>query len=120
MREGFMTSCKTFSKKTHANTDWRVKQMREIKFRGKTDRGRWVYGGYYRLFNGLQMDGNHYSHYIVENNHHHKVDPDTVGQDTDRKSTRLNSSHVAISYAVFCLKKKRADHDAMVSYLQEC
>src|SRR5690625_6070707 len=27
--------------------------------------------------------------------------------DGDRKSTRLNSSHVAISYAVFCLKKKR-------------
>src|SRR5690625_7872448 len=26
--------------------------------------------------------------------------------DQDRKSTRLNSSHVAISYAVFCLKKK--------------
>src|SRR5690625_2654306 len=26
----------------------------------------------------------------------------------DRKSTRLNSSHVAISYAVFCLKKKRS------------
>src|SRR5439155_26271701 len=26
----------------------------------------------------------------------------------DRKSTRLNSSHVAISYAVFCLKKKNA------------
>src|SRR5437660_8666806 len=28
-------------------------------------------------------------------------------QDIDRKSTRLNSSHVAISYAVFCLKKKK-------------
>src|SRR5690625_6045919 len=27
----------------------------------------------------------------------------------DRKSTRLNSSHVAISYAVFCLKKKKPD-----------
>src|SRR5437870_9495376 len=27
----------------------------------------------------------------------------------DRKSTRLNSSHVAISYAVFCLKKNRAE-----------
>src|SRR5690625_4978946 len=27
----------------------------------------------------------------------------------DRKSTRLNSSHVAISYAVFCLKKKKYD-----------
>src|SRR5690606_40556771 len=26
---------------------------------------------------------------------------------TDRKSTRLNSSHVKISYAVFCLKKKK-------------
>src|SRR5207302_6217083 len=30
----------------------------------------------------------------------------------DRKSTRLNSSHVKISYAVFCLKKKK-----MISYL---
>src|SRR5439155_17231649 len=31
-----------------------------------------------------------------------------VGVDVaDRKSTRLNSSHVAISYAVFCLKKKK-------------
>src|SRR5437660_9502432 len=28
----------------------------------------------------------------------------------DRKSTRLNSSHVAISYAVFCLKKKKKKH----------
>src|SRR5438874_9847430 len=28
------------------------------------------------------------------------------GADQDRKSTRLNSSHVEISYAVFCLKKK--------------
>src|SRR5207253_7109858 len=30
----------------------------------------------------------------------------------DRKSTRLNSSHVAISYAAFCLKKKIADANA--------
>src|SRR5690625_7376197 len=30
----------------------------------------------------------------------------TQEKDIDRKSTRLNSSHVAISYAVFCLKKK--------------
>ena len=29
----------------------------------------------------------------------------------DRKSTRLNSSHVRISYAVFCLKKKKALED---------
>src|SRR5439155_18421064 len=30
----------------------------------------------------------------------------------DRKSTRLNSSHVAISYAVFCLKKKKSQLSA--------
>src|SRR5690606_41547432 len=30
-----------------------------------------------------------------------------AGDYTDRKSTRLNSSHVKISYAVFCLKKKK-------------
>src|SRR5438309_8234578 len=29
------------------------------------------------------------------------------GSPTDRKSTRLNSSHSSISYAVFCLKKKK-------------
>src|SRR2546426_6942055 len=29
---------------------------------------------------------------------------------TDRKSTRLNSSHLVISYAVFCLKKKKNTH----------
>src|SRR2546430_10499539 len=29
---------------------------------------------------------------------------------TDRKSTRLNSSHSQISYAVFCLKKKNKNH----------
>src|SRR5437773_8620645 len=28
----------------------------------------------------------------------------------DRKSTRLNSSHITISYAVFCLKKKKIQH----------
>src|SRR5256885_6896196 len=28
----------------------------------------------------------------------------------DRKSTRLNSSHLVISYAVFCLKKKKQEH----------
>src|SRR5947209_16171192 len=30
-----------------------------------------------------------------------------AGSDIDRKSTRLNSSHANISYAVFCLKKKK-------------
>src|SRR5207249_9369298 len=31
----------------------------------------------------------------------------------DRKSTRLNSSHVSISYAVFCLKKKNRQYEKM-------
>src|SRR5260221_9560690 len=31
----------------------------------------------------------------------------SVGTEIDRKSTRLNSSHTVISYAVFCLKKKK-------------
>src|SRR5215208_2822457 len=35
----------------------------------------------------------------------------------DRKSTRLNSSHVAISYAVFCLKKKIAQQSLLVVLL---
>src|SRR3712207_7089921 len=36
---------------------------------------------------------------------------DLKGQAQDRKSTRLNSSHANISYAVFCLKKKIQFHD---------
>src|SRR5438552_13064935 len=32
---------------------------------------------------------------------------------TDRKSTRLNSSHQIISYAVFCLKKKKNDNEVL-------
>src|SRR5690625_2117536 len=35
---------------------------------------------------------------------HPRAEPESI---EDRKSTRLNSSHVAISYAVFCLKKKK-------------
>src|SRR5207249_5190210 len=34
----------------------------------------------------------------------------TLATMRDRKSTRLNSSHVSISYAVFCLKKKNRQH----------
>src|SRR5947199_7364460 len=34
----------------------------------------------------------------------------------DRKSTRLNSSHLGISYAVFCLKKKKHNTDNNVDY----
>src|SRR5437660_8866022 len=37
----------------------------------------------------------------------------------DRKSTRLNSSHVAISYAVFCLKKKKKKETTTVKKTSE-
>src|SRR3712207_8613172 len=38
--------------------------------------------------------------------------PPELAADVDRKSTRLNSSHANISYAVFCLKKKpKHNHD---------
>src|SRR5437870_10992288 len=40
------------------------------------------------------------------------------GSPRDRKSTRLNSSHVATSYAVFCLKKKKAE--TLFHYCQLC
>src|SRR5436190_17278701 len=36
----------------------------------------------------------------------HRIERGVVGGE-DRKSTRLNSSHTVISYAVFCLKKKK-------------
>src|SRR2546426_9023263 len=39
---------------------------------------------------------------------HHEARGERIG---DRKSTRLNSSHLVISYAVFCLKKKKINTD---------
>src|SRR2546426_3697320 len=44
--------------------------------------------------------------------HFDQIDTDT---DRDRKSTRLNSSHLVISYAVFCLKKKKKKNYPTVS-----
>src|SRR5437868_15297847 len=38
---------------------------------------------------------------------HRAIDGEGRRRGRDRKSTRLNSSHVSISYAVFCLKKKK-------------
>src|SRR2546426_4641028 len=40
-------------------------------------------------------------------NSNHWITFKLVGGPRDRKSTRLNSSHLVISYAVFCLKKKK-------------
>src|SRR5690606_41764343 len=61
------------------------------------------YGNYSLLSDGFNQDW--------RNNGNRPYDDFTVPvyhiwKKTDRKSTRLNSSHVKISYAVFCLKKK--------------
>src|SRR2546426_5796846 len=43
-----------------------------------------------------------------------------LGAGPDRKSTRLNSSHLVISYAVFCLKKKKKTHEELLSPHTSC
>src|SRR5699024_7612722 len=44
---------------------------------------------------------------LVDEDYEHGISMDDQAKSVDRKSTRLNSSHVSISYAVFCLKKKK-------------
>src|SRR3712207_8660195 len=46
-----------------------------------------------------------------------RVDRRVPREQGDRKSTRLNSSHANISYAVFCLKKKRKSKDSQIKSL---
>src|SRR5207245_6749146 len=50
----------------------------------------------------------------------HNRRPERTGRPskTDRKSTRLNSSHGSISYAVFCLKKKNKAEDTAMQLLE--
>src|SRR2546430_3101969 len=43
-----------------------------------------------------------------------------AGSLRDRKSTRLNSSHSQISYAVFCLKKKKVPRDSIDVAHEQC
>src|SRR5256885_3417679 len=50
------------------------------------------------------------SHHLLDESRDarsHHVLAEVVADVADRKSTRLNSSHLVISYAVFCLKKKK-------------
>src|SRR5690625_6020204 len=56
------------------------------------------------IWHGLPL----YQAFLFSRGHFHGNQmPEGVNALRDRKSTRLNSSHVAISYAVFCLKKKK-------------
>src|SRR3989442_9707187 len=60
---------------------------------------------------------------LLQRGHHveGRVREDERRQVGDRKSTRLNSSHVRISYAVFCLKKKkRCQNQTFMNYPEDC
>src|SRR2546426_8654450 len=48
-----------------------------------------------------------------------KTSDAVTGNREDRKSTRLNSSHLVISYAVFCLKKKKKDCERGVEHYHQ-
>src|SRR5439155_2517133 len=56
---------------------------------------------------GLEMLKNIDAFNALNRAHAQRLTASLAGTGRDRKSTRLNSSHVAISYAVFCLKKKK-------------
>src|SRR5258705_761671 len=57
---------------------------------------------YTTLFrSGAGIDLHRYSFFVLN------LQIRAKGENKDRKSTRLNSSHLGISYAVFCLKKKK-------------
>src|SRR3989442_5281885 len=67
---------------------------------------------YTTLFRSVSDSGFEHSRYAVE----YPTGCCNFLASLDRKSTRLNSSHVRISYAVFCLKKKkRNSNDACTS-----
>src|SRR3989449_8034093 len=55
----------------------------------------------FRWFVGMEMDEEVWNHAVFSKNRERLLNEE------DRKSTRLNSSHGYISYAVFCLKKKK-------------
>src|SRR5260221_1183887 len=57
---------------------------------------------YTTLFRSVWSGGKHDAHAATLESHRRGGG--------DRKSTRLNSSHTVISYAVFCLKKKKKNH----------
>src|SRR5690554_7614997 len=64
-------------------------------FKGLLQNGEYTFSGYLYIFHVLQCIGASLIVVIL-----------LYGLNRDRKSTRLNSSHVRISYAVFCLKSK--------------
>src|SRR5690625_462887 len=81
--------------------------LRELRQTGMIDSGRGRSPRVTRNSEVTQPQGALYSLFAsVEAQGHRQTSTVRFLEAQDRKSTRLNSSHVAISYAVFCLKKK--------------
>src|SRR2546426_5967465 len=73
---------------------------------------------YTTLFRSLQRVRRHAPPVESRRSHAHRGSHQPPGREPsrrseDRKSTRLNSSHLVISYAVFCLKKKKQKADSL-------
>src|SRR2546430_4355114 len=66
-----------------------------------------------RLCRFLGKDLRNHDRISVDAIYHSPVARHVIDSQLDRKSTRLNSSHSQISYAVFCLKKKTTGNDAL-------
>src|SRR5690606_40525963 len=69
----------------------------------------------------MYFSGNRFLQEIVAPHSFNNMHPDSgrefgLLENLDRKSTRLNSSHVKISYAVFCLKKKKDKYTNITTY----
>src|SRR3712207_8927076 len=54
--------------------------------------------------------------HVLRNQNFRRIFAASFVSEIDRKSTRLNSSHANISYAVFCLKKKKNQHKRYTLY----
>src|SRR5699024_11864789 len=103
----------------HPKIDCIIRKLKESGFIVKMT----SIGGNKRVFEKIidsGIDGINFSLHAIDKNEMYGTQVDRSERwieqnhkklmELDRKSTRLNSSHVSISYAVFCLKKKLSKH----------
>src|SRR5439155_17546014 len=91
------------------NDDALAEKVRMLRNHGRRDKYHHEFAGFNIRFNEIQgaIGRVMLKHLDRFNDHRRAVAARYNERLKDRKSTRLNSSHVAISYAVFCLKKKK-------------
>src|SRR5205807_4291348 len=73
--------------------------------------------GYFAILRSPLLQGRDFDGHDLKNSAHVAIVNETAVRKLDRKSTRLNSSHLVISYAVFCLKKKNKMNISPHAYL---